>query len=70
MKRFGTMLAWISLGSFAAGCGGGGVEVGSPTEAPPSAVTPQFKEAMQNAGNKMMKKQMPKGSGDTTKKAP
>jgi len=67
MKRLGTMLAWISLGTFTAGCGGGGVEVGSPKEAPPSAVTNEFKEAMQKAGSKMMKKQMPKGGGATTK---
>ncbi len=67
MKRFGTMLAWISLGTFAAGCGGGGVEVGSPKETPPSAVTNEFKAAMEKAGNKMMKKQMPKGGGGTTK---
>jgi len=69
MKRFGTMLAWISLGSFAAGCGGGGVEVGSPKEAPPSAITPEFKEAMQKAGKNMTKKQNPKEFG-TNKNAP
>jgi len=63
------MLAWISLGTFAAGCGGGGVEVGAPKEAPPSSVTPEFKAAMQKAGNNMMKKQKPKDFG-ANKNAP
>jgi len=66
MKRFGTLLAWISLGIFAAGCGGG-VEVGSSTETPPSGAPSHFEEAMKNTGNKMMKKQMPRGGGGTTK---
>jgi hypothetical protein len=66
MKRFGTLLAWISLGTFAAGCGGG-VEVGSSTETPPSGGPSHFREAMEKAGNKMTKNQNPKGSGGTTK---
>jgi len=69
MKRFGTMLAWISLGAFAAGCGGGGVEVGSSTETPPSGGPSHFREAMEKAGSKMQKNQKPKDFG-ATKKAP
>jgi len=67
MKRLCTMLTWILLGTFAVGCGGGGVEVGSSTETPPSGGPSHFQEAMKNTGNKMMKKQMPKDSGGKTK---
>jgi hypothetical protein len=67
MKRFGTMLAWISLGIFAAGCGGGGVEVGPSTEPAPSGGPSHFREAMEKADGKMMKKPTSKGSAGTTK---
>jgi hypothetical protein len=69
MKRFGEFCTCVFLASIIAGCGEGGIPAGSPAEIPKSSQTDQFKEAMQNAGNKMLKKQMGKKAFEPTKKA-
>jgi hypothetical protein len=72
MKRFAIVLALALPASIIVGCDGGGVEVGSPSEAPKGAQTQQFREAMEKAGNKMMKGQMKgqmKGSAGAKAKA-
>jgi hypothetical protein len=69
MKRFSFFSICILSISIIAGCdGGGGVEVGS--QAPPTAspVTPEFRAAMEKAGNNMMKKARPKDFTGTGKK--
>jgi len=63
MKRRVVYLAWALSGSIIVGCGGGGgIEVGAP-QAPDTSTPPEFRKAMEKAGNKMMKKQMPKDFG-------
>jgi len=69
MKRFSVFLAWVFPLSIVVGCGGGGVEVGSPSAAPKSAITPEFRAAMEKAGNKMQKRQRPKDFAAAGKEA-
>jgi len=69
MKRFGVLFTSVFLGSMIVGCEGGR-EVGSPAEAPKSSITPDFRAAMEKAGNKMMKKQMPKDFSAPAKTGP
>jgi hypothetical protein len=66
MKRFGVFVSCGAVVAFVVGCGGT-VDVGAPAEPPKSAVTNEFKAAMEKAGNKMMRKQAPKASGGTAK---
>ena len=69
MKRLGELLACIFLGSMMAGCGESGIPAGPPAETPTGTQTNEFREAMQNAGNKMLKKQMGKKAFEPPKKA-
>jgi hypothetical protein len=64
-KRAGFFVSCAAVVAFAFGCGEGGVEVGSSKDTSKGPVTNEFKEAMQKAGNKMMKKQMPKDFNKT-----
>jgi len=63
MRRLAVFLTRVLPLSIIVGCGGGGVEVGAPSEAPKGGMPPEFREAMQKAGSKMMKKQRPKEFG-------
>jgi len=69
MKRFLVILASVFPLSIVVGCDGGGVEVGSPAGPPKSAITPEFRAAMEKAGNKMQKKQRPKDFAEASKEA-
>jgi hypothetical protein len=68
MKRFAILLTSAFLAAMIIGCEGGR-EVGPPAEGNQSPITSDFREAMEKAGNKMMKQQMPKDFG-TPKKEP
>ena len=76
MKRFGTLLASVVLGSMIAGCDGGGIKEGSPTEPVQGQQSDQFRAAMEKAGPKMTKgqqggkKNMPKTVPAATKDNP
>ena len=64
MKRFGAWLAWGTLATMTAGCTGGGLQEGSPSEPVKSSQTNEFKELMQKNMNKMQhqsRKLAPKG---------
>jgi hypothetical protein len=67
MKCFAVLLTAVFLVSMIVGCEGGR-EVGPPAEGVQSSVTSDFKAAMEKAGNKMMKKQMPKAFRGPAKK--
>ncbi len=69
MKRFGVLLTSVFLVSSIVGCGGGGIQEGSPSETPATgAQTPEFREAMEKAGKKMMMKHMPATGSSAAKK--
>jgi hypothetical protein len=70
MKRFGVLLTSVYLVSGIVGCGGGGVQEGSPPGPVKSAQTAEFKDMMEKAGKKMMMKGRPKDSSSSTKKGP
>lgn len=64
MKRFRAWLAWGFLASTIAGCTGGGIQEGSPSEPVKGSQTSEFKELMQKNMSKMQnqsKKLAPKG---------
>lgn len=67
MKRFSVILTWVFPLSIVVGCGGGGVEVGPPSETPKGTVTKEFREAMEKAGSKMQKRQRPKDFAEAKK---
>jgi len=69
MKRIGVLLASAFLGSVIAGCESG-LKEGSPSEPVTTAVTNEFKAAMEKAGPKMTKKQMGKGQMPKQSSAP
>jgi len=58
MKRFGTVLASVLLGSMIAGCDSGGIKEGSPAEPVTGQVSDQFRATMEKAGDKMTKGQV------------
>jgi hypothetical protein len=70
MKRFGTLLGMVFLGSLSVGCGGG-IPEGAPAEMPKSSQTVEFKNMMKTAGENMQRKgkgAMKKGAGAPTAK--
>jgi hypothetical protein len=69
MKRVGTLLTVAFVGSMMMGCESGREE-GLPSEVPTTHQTPEFKELMEKTGNKMLKKQNPKGFGGPAKTGP
>jgi len=70
MKRFVVYLVWALSASIIVGCGGGGIEVGAPAEAPKSSQTSEFREAQEKAGKKMMTKKKPAGASGAPKTGP
>jgi hypothetical protein len=67
MKACAVLLTSGILVAMIVGCEGGR-EVGPPAGGVQSSITSDFKAAMEKAGNKMMKKQMPKAFSGPAKK--
>jgi hypothetical protein len=67
MKRATVFVSCAAVVGLAFGCGEGGVDVGAPKDTSKGPVTNEFREAMQKAGNKMMKNQKPKDFGTKPK---
>jgi len=55
MKRIGTMLGLVCMGSLFAGCDSG-IPAGAPAEMPTSSANEQFKNMMKTAGPNMQRK--------------
>jgi hypothetical protein len=65
MKRFGSMLGLVFMGSLLVGCDSG-IPAGAPAEIPKTSQTQEFKDLMKTAGEKMQRK----GKGAMQKSAP
>jgi len=69
MKRVCVLFAEAFFAATIVGCGGG-LEVGSPAVPPTTSQTPEFRKAMEETGNKMMRKQQGAKKALAAPKAP
>ncbi len=61
MKRLGVLFVFALLGTMTAGCGGGGLKEGQPTEVPKSSMSDSHKAFMEaNAAKMQLMKGKPK----------
>ncbi len=56
MRRFAVLLTSVLLVSSIVGCGGGGIQEGLPSEPVTTSQTPEFRDMMEKAAQKMKMK--------------